>query len=134
MSYYKLHSLCHFFHITNFILLVTHVILQISLSLLHMSYYKFTLFVTYVKLQTSLSLSHMSYIINNNVSSSFLSFHKISIHWNTQKQCSCVYHSACLHISWYTLAYSGWPGHYNNVGCSVKMEISFELNPVTECK
>ncbi len=24
--------------------------------------------------------------------------------------------------------YSGWPGHYNNVGCSARLEISFELN------
>ncbi len=23
---------------------------------------------------------------------------------------------------------SGWPGHYNNVGCSARLEISFELN------
>ncbi len=23
--------------------------------------------------------------------------------------------------------YSGWPGHYNNVGCSARLEISFEL-------
>ncbi len=30
--------------------------------------------------------------------------------------------------------YSGWPGHYNNVGCSARFEISFELNPVTESK
>ncbi len=30
--------------------------------------------------------------------------------------------------------YSGWPGHYNNVGCSARLEISFELNPVTEGK
>ncbi len=25
-------------------------------------------------------------------------------------------------------SYSGWPGHYNNVGCSARFEISFELN------
>ncbi len=24
--------------------------------------------------------------------------------------------------------YSGWPGHYNNVVCSARLEISFELN------
>ncbi len=30
--------------------------------------------------------------------------------------------------------YSRWHGHYNNVGCSVRLEISFELNPVTEGK
>ncbi len=24
--------------------------------------------------------------------------------------------------------YSGWPGHYNNVRCSARLEISFELN------
>ncbi len=30
--------------------------------------------------------------------------------------------------------YSVWPGHYNNVGCSARLEISFELNPVTEGK
>ncbi len=24
--------------------------------------------------------------------------------------------------------YTGWPGHYNNVGCSARLEISFELN------
>ncbi len=30
--------------------------------------------------------------------------------------------------------YSGWPGHYNNVGCSARLEISFVLKPVTEDK
>ncbi len=30
--------------------------------------------------------------------------------------------------------YSGWPGHYNNVGCSATLKTSFELNPVTEGK
>ncbi len=30
--------------------------------------------------------------------------------------------------------YSRWPSHYNNVGCSSQLEISFELNPVTEGK
>ncbi len=30
--------------------------------------------------------------------------------------------------------YSGWPGHYNNVKCSARLEISFELKPVTEGK
>ncbi len=29
---------------------------------------------------------------------------------------------------------SGWPGHYNNVGCSARLEISSELKPVTEGK
>ncbi len=29
---------------------------------------------------------------------------------------------------------SGWPGHYNNVGCSARLKTSFELNPVTEGK
>ncbi len=24
--------------------------------------------------------------------------------------------------------YSGWPSHYNNVGCSARLEIRFELN------
>ncbi len=28
--------------------------------------------------------------------------------------------------------YSGWPGHYNNVGYSARLKTSFELNPVTE--
>ncbi len=30
--------------------------------------------------------------------------------------------------------YSGWPGHYNNVGCLARLDISLELNPVTEGK
>ncbi len=29
--------------------------------------------------------------------------------------------------------YSGW-GHYNNVGCSARLETGFKLNPVTEGK
>ncbi len=27
-----------------------------------------------------------------------------------------------------TQMHSVWPGHYNNVGCSARLEISFELN------
>ncbi len=31
--------------------------------------------------------------------------------------------------------YSGWTSHYNNnVGCSARLKINFELNPVTEGK
>ncbi len=30
--------------------------------------------------------------------------------------------------------YSGWPGHYNNVGCSARLKTSLKLNLVTEGK
>ncbi len=46
--------------------------------------------------------------------------------------------SSCFQIerSWVQIlaGYSGWPSHYNNVGCSARLKTSFELNPVTEGK
>ncbi len=33
-----------------------------------------------------------------------------------------------------TARYSAWPGHYNNVGCLVRLNTSLEFNPDTEDK